>query len=333
MTVSIRDIARHTGLSVGTVSRALKNQEGLTEATRVRVSEAAHAMGYDFSRLKQGKIRRIVFLLHRQHAGDSAAQFFSPVLQGAESACREAGIALSLVTSAPSEPLLEQIRLHQADAIICAGYVEPDILSALRHTNKPMVLLDARQSGFDSVCPDHRLGGFLATRHLIQQGRQRIAMLSGSLAHFSIAERARGFRQALFENKMLADPQLEISLDTMHDLTAGVGNAMDVLMHLPHPPDALFCYNDITALEVLKYCHAHGIKVPAQLAVIGFDDIAPAAQAMPPLSSIGIDKQALGMAGVALLLNHTPSIGSPERAVTEHIEPVRLIVRESSCDD
>ena len=303
MTVSIRDIARHTGLSVGTVSRALKNQEGLTEATRVRVSEAAHAMGYDFSRLKQGKIRRIVFLLHRQHAGDSAAQFFSPVLQGAESACREAGIALSLVTSAPSEPLLEQIRLHQADAIICA------------------------------VCPDHRLGGFLATRHLIQQGRQRIAMLSGSLAHFSIAERARGFRQALFENKMLADPQLEISLDTMHDLTAGVGNAMDVLMRLPHPPDALFCYNDITALEVLKYCHAHGIKVPAQLAVIGFDDIAPAVQAMPPLSSIGIDKQALGMAGVALLLSHTPSISSPERAVTERIEPVRLIVRESSCDD
>ncbi len=76
MAVSIRDIASQTGLSVGTVSRALKNQEGLTEATRVRVSEAAHALGYDFSRLKQGKIRRVVFVLHRQHEGESASQFF-----------------------------------------------------------------------------------------------------------------------------------------------------------------------------------------------------------------------------------------------------------------
>jgi len=333
MTVSIRDIARQTGLSVGTVSRALKNQDGLTETTRVRVSKVAHAMGYDFSRLKQGKIRRVVFLLHRQHEGESASQFFSPVLQGAETACRQAGVALSLITSGPTEPLLEQIRLHQADAIICAGYVEPEILTALRHTNKPMVLLDARQAGFHSVCPDHRLGGLLATRHLIQNGRKRIAMISGSLAHFSIAERARGFRQALFDNKMLADPALEINLDDVHDLHASIARAMDYLIHLPQPPDAVFCYNDSTALEVVKYCHQRGIKIPSQLAIIGFDDIQAAAQSIPPLSSIRIDKHALGATGIGMLLHQAPATDSPLLSTNETIQPVTLIVRESTCDD
>ena len=330
MAVSIRDIASQTGLSVGTVSRALKNQEGLTEETRVRVSEAAHALGYDFSRLKQGKIRRVVFVLHRQHEGESASQFFSPVLQGAESACRQAGIALSLMTSGPTEPLLEHIRLHQADAIICAGYVEPEILTALRHTNKPMVLIDARQPGFSSVCPDHRLGGLLATRHLIQSGRKRIAMISGSLAHFSIAERARGFRQALFENKMLADPALEVCLNDVHAFEQSVAAAMEFLRSLPQPADAVFCYNDSTAIEVLKYCERHGIKVPYEMAVIGFDDIALAAQAMPPLSSIRVDKQALGSLGIELVLKQTPA---SDTSLTESIQTVTLVVRESSCDD
>ena len=330
MAVNIRDIARQTGLSVGTVSRALKNQEGLTETTRVRVSEAAHALGYDFSRLKQAKIKRIVFLLHRQHESESASHFFLPVMQGDEAACRAARIALSLVTSSPSEPVLEQIRLHQADAIVCAGYFELEILTALRHTNKPMVLLDAIESGFDSVTPDHHLGGWLATRHLIQSGRQRIAMISGSLAHFSIAQRARGFRQALFENKMLADPALEICLDNVQALTISVAAAMDTLMHLPKPPDAVFCYNDSTAIAVLNYCQTHGIKVPHQLAIIGFDDITAAAQATPPLSSIGIDKHALGTAGIELLLNQSMQ---KSMQATKNIHPVTLIVRESSCDD
>ena len=330
MPVSIRDIAHQTGLSVGTVSRALKNQEGLTEATRVRVSEVAHALGYDFSRLKQGRIRRVVFLLHRQHEGESASQFFSPVLQGAEAACRAAGVALSLITSDPSEPLLDQIRVHQADAILCAGFFEPEILTALRHTNKPIVLLDARFSGINSVTPDHRLGGWLATRHLIQSGRKRIAMIGGSLAHFSIAERARGFRQALFENKMLADPALEITIDDVHDLAASVRRALTALMSLSKPPDAVFCYNDSTALAVLKCCNEQGIKVPFQLAVIGFDDIVTAAQAIPPLSSIRIDKQALGVAGINMLLHQTQATSS---SVREVVQPVTLVVRESSSDD
>jgi DNA-binding LacI/PurR family transcriptional regulator len=327
MAVTIRDIARATGLSIGTVSRALKNQAGLTEETRARVSTVARAMAYDFSQLKQGRIRRIAFLLHRQHNTLSSSPFYSPVLHGAEEACRREGVALSFIAVGPAEPVLDQIRLHQPDAILCAGFFEPELLDALRDTGKPLVLVDMHLPGYTSVNPDHRLGGYLATRHLIQQGRKRIAMLSGSLAHYSIQQRAHGFRKALFDARMLANPELEICIPQSADQEQGVRAAMRTLLAMTQRPDAVFCYNDSTALTALHFCLDAGLKIPHDIAIVGFDDISAAAMAIPPLSSVNIDKEALGALGVELLLR------KPGAEVLEKTLSVQLVVRESSTDD
>ena len=120
--VTIRDIAQATGLSSGTISRALKNQAGMTDATRLKVQDAAQRMGYDFSQLRKVRIRRIAFLLHSQHNTLASSPFFSPVLHGAEEACRREGIALSFNVVGPAAPVMEQIRLHQPDALLCAGF-------------------------------------------------------------------------------------------------------------------------------------------------------------------------------------------------------------------
>ncbi len=327
MAATIRDIAKATGLSIGTVSRALKNQSGLTEKTRVRVSNAARELGYDLSKLKQGKIRRIAFLLHRQHNTISSSPFFSPVLHGAEEACRREGIALSLVAIGPSEPVMEQIRVHQPDAILCAGYFEPELLNALRHTSKPIALVDYRLRGFTSINPDNRLGGYLATRHLIQCGRKRIAMISGSLAHFSIQERARGYRQALYDARMLADPSLEISIADPAKIEEGVREVMRQLFAMSKPPDALFCYNDSAALAAMHWALEQGMKIPHDLAIVGFDDISAAAKAIPPLTTIHVNKEALGAAGIEMLIHQNGD------EVIDKTVDVRLIVRESSTDD
>lgn len=166
MAVTIRDIARATGYSIGTVSRALKNQDGLTDRTRERICAVAREMGYDFAKLREGDVRRIAFLLHRQHNTKSASPFYLPVLHGAEDACRKRGIALSFVVVGPAEPVLDLVRLHQPDALLCAGFFEPELVAALRDTGKPMVLLDMRLPGYRSVNPDHALGGYLATSTL-----------------------------------------------------------------------------------------------------------------------------------------------------------------------
>lgn len=327
MAVTIRDIARATGYSIGTVSRALKNQDGLTDKTRTRICAMAREMGYDFANLRKGEIRRVAFLLHRQHNTQSASPFYLPVLHGAEAACRQRGIALSFVVVGPAEPVLDLVRLHQPDALMCAGFFEPELVAALRDTGKPLVLLDMRLPGYASVNPDHALGGYLATRHLLKMGRRRIAMLTGPLAHHSILERYRGFRKALFEARMLADPDLEIQLPSIGNPQDNLYAAVDALLAREPRPDALFCYNDSTALVAMRHCLARGLKIPHDIAIVGFDDISAAATAIPPLSSIKIDKDLLGRMGVDLLMQ-TTTPSSLEQTLA-----VQLVVRESSKDD
>lgn len=325
--VTLRGIAEATGLSIGTVSRALKNQVGMTEETRSKVRDAAMRLGYDFGQLKKGRIRRIAFLLHNQHNTLASSPFFSPVLQGAEAACRREGVALSFIAVGPAEPVLAQIRLHQPDAIVCAGFFEPEVLATLQQVGKPIVLVDMHWRGFTSVNPDNMRGGYLATQHLLRCGRKRIAMLSGSLAHYSIQQRNRGFRQALFDAKVHADPNLEVIVPTMGEGDEGVVEAMRSILSLPKPADAVFCYNDSTALTAMKYCLGEGMKIPHDIAIVGFDDIAAAAAAIPPLSTIHVDKEELGKAGIELLL-HKQDEGPSHITV-----PVQMIVRESSYDD
>lgn len=327
MSVTIREIAKATQLSVGTVSRALKNQQGLTETTRAKVQQCARALGYDYGKLKQGRLRRIAFLLHSQHNTLSSSPFYSPVLHGAEEACRRAGLVLSFIAANPTEPVLDQIRLHQTDAILCAGFFEPELLAVLRDTGKPIALIDLQAPGYHSINPDNRLGGYLATKHLIQSGRQRIAMLSGSLAHYSVQERMHGFRKALYDARMLANPALEIAIPAHIDHVQGVKRAMHDLLAMSPRPDAIFCYNDSTAILAMRHCLEAGLKIPHDIAFIGFDDISAAAMHIPPLSTIRVNKEALGAAGVELLL------GPASQSGVQQVAPVELVVRESSWDD
>lgn len=325
--VTLRDIARVAGLSAGTVSRALKNEPGLTEATRQIVLEAARELGYDFCKLRPKRLRRLTFLLHRQHNTASSSPFYSPMLHGAEAACRKEGIVLSFLAVGPADGLIDQIRMHAPDGIICAGFFEPEMLSALRSTGKQLVLIDMKLRGYSSVNPDNMMGGYLATKHLINTGRTRVGFISGSLSHYSIRERARGYRQALFEEGILADPRMEAGLPDGVDLEAGAWEAMEQLLSLPHPPDAVFCYNDSAALVAMRCCLAKGLKVPHDISIVGFDDISTAVLGHRPLTTLRIDKKALGAMGVELLLNGQQ--GEP----VEKIAPVELIVRASTVLD
>lgn len=127
--VRIRDIAEACGVSVGAVSRALKGQPGLREDTRLRIISVAQQQGYDFSRLRAYKIKRVLFLLHRQHNISRALPFYSQLLLGIEDNCRDHGIALSFLSIGPGDAVSEQVMLHQPDALICAGFLSLNYLA------------------------------------------------------------------------------------------------------------------------------------------------------------------------------------------------------------
>ena len=329
--VTVRDLARYAGVSTGTISRALKNEPGLTESTRQMVLAAARELGYDFCKLRRKRIRRLAFLLHRQHNNAASSPFYSSVLHGAEEACRKQGIVLSFMAADPGDSVHDQLRMHAPDAIVCAGFFEPELLGALHASGKPIVLIDMKLRGYSSVNPDNHMGGYLAARHLIGLGRERIAMISGPLSHYSVRERNRGYRQALFEAGMLADPRLDVSLPDGVDLETGTCEAMQALLALPQPPDAVFCYNDAAALVAMRCCLAAGLTVPHDMSIAGFDDIPGALLGHRPLTTLRVNKQELGAMGVELLLR--ASAGQPP-APLEQVAPVELVVRASTvCED
>ncbi len=327
MGTTIRDIAQAANVSIGTVSRALKNQSGLSESTRARVVEVARSLGYDCAQLRP-RIRRLTFLLHRQHNNFAASPFFSHVLHGVENACREHGIVPALLTAGPADDTIQQLRMHAPDAIAVAGFVEPEMLAALVGLQRPLVLIDLWAQGLRSVNIDNLAGAALAMKHLFEMGRRRVAFIGGSLAHFSIAQRALGYRRAFFEAGLLFDPSLEVTIDTGLDPDTGAARAMERLLDATRgaPPDAVFAYNDAAALAAMRVCLARGLRVPEDVAIVGFDDIAGAAHAVPSLSTVAVDKEGLGQRGVELLLEEAP-------AVTEINLPVQLIARGSTTGE
>lgn len=321
---TIRDIAQAAGVSIGTVSRALKNQRGLSDETRRHIRTVARELGYDLARLRAGKAQRLAFLVHRQHSNFAVNPFFGEVMHGVESACRELGMAPTLLSAGPGDPIRDLLRLHEPDAVLVAGYFESEVLAILARMDLPLALIDGWVPGCAAINPDNAGGGYQATRHLLDLGRRRIGYIAGSLAHFSIRERERGYRRALFEAGVLADPDLEALAPPGLDDVQGAAAAMRTLLRRRERPDAVFAYNDSAALMAMRVCQEAGLRIPEDIAFVGFDDIPEASYGALPLTTLRVDKAALGRAGVALLVEG-------ESLPRESTLPVELIVRASSA--
>lgn len=321
--VTIRELAEAAGVSIGTVSRALKGQPGLSEQTRGQVLEVAQQMGYDVGKLRTGKPRRMLFLYSRSIGSLASNPFYSYVLHGAETACREVGVPLSLMSVLAGEDVAGQVRRHECDALLGAGYFDPEAMEAIRRCELPLVLVDHFYPGVRCVNDDNLLGAWLATRHLLEGGAQRVAAIFGPLVHYSVSLRAKGFRRALFEASRLFDPDYEVTLDPVLEYRDAGRDAMRRLLALPQPPDAVFVYNDSTALHAMELCREMGVRVPEDIRFIGYDDIEEAAHSKPSLSTVKMDKEALGHVAARALIEG-------DLAPNEASLPVELVIRESS---
>lgn len=297
---TIRDVARRAGVSTGTVSRALKNQAGLTEETRQQVLRSALELGYDTTNLRPNKLKRVSFLTSRL-SNLTVNPFYSPVLHGVEDACRNEEIVLSYTSLRPGDRAVEIVRRHEADGLLCAGYFEPKLLERIAAIGLPMVLIDHFVPGISSVNIDNVNGAKKAIAHLIATGYKRIAFIGGS-NHYSIQQRLYGFRQALFEAGIPADPTLEMNADPPFS-PSGTEVAMRNLLDRNPRPDSVFVLNDECALWAMQVCLEAGLRIPEDIAFVGFDDIQAASHAHPPLTTVRVDKELLGQRGLELLLS------------------------------
>jgi LacI family transcriptional regulator len=333
---NIREIAERSGVSVATVSRVLNGFTGVSDETRKKVLAAAEELDYAPSAAARALVTRrsllIGVVLLTGDQPEFQHPYFQVVLDGVKNALDREGYDLLLlggdVESSGEDTYVERSRRHRVDGVILmgAGFDNPEV-ERLVGLGLPTVAVDlelqGKRAGF--VSSDNVEGARLAVRHLHECGCRRVATITG-MSHTSPGvERLRGYE---LEIKKLKLPK-QAELVRAGDFYVETGHrGMKELLALAEPPDGVFAASDLSALGAMRAIQEQGLRVPEDVAVVGFDDIQFAALASPPLTTIRQNKVAIGSEAVRALLAMLEDPPAPPPAIRV---PVELVVRGSSC--
>lgn len=330
---SVKEVAKLAGVSLGTVSNVLNRPEVVAEPTRRRVLDAISELGFvrneSARQLRAGRSRAVGLVVL-----DVANPFFTDVARGAESVAEANGFVVMLSNSGEDARRERRHLDHLVEQRVQGVLITPvqsdsGRLEELAARGIPAVLVDrgAGRRNCCSVAVDDVLGGQLAGTHLIERGHRRIAFVGGPLSIDQVAERHRGVTAAV------SAAGGEVQLFGTATLTVSEGRLAGAqLAELPaaERPTAVFCANDLLALGVLQEIVGHGLRVPQDLAIVGYDDIEFAAAAAVPLSSVRQPREELGRTAMELLLDEIGSDRSRHRHRQVVFEP-ELVARESTA--
>jgi DNA-binding LacI/PurR family transcriptional regulator len=306
MPASIHHVAQRAGVSVATVSRSYTVPDAVREATRARVLQAAEALGYQPNRAARGLITG-----RTGNVGvivpDLGNPYFQGVLKGAQARAREADYAVFVADgqeSASEEEALIGAMGKQVDGILlCSSRLDLETLAGLEPV-PAVVLLNRRIGGLSTVTVDSAGGMRQAMAHLAELGHRRCAFLAGPRRSWSNQQRLRGLHAAADA----AGAEIVTIGPVTPQFQGGVDAAEQVLAS---GVTAVLAYNDLVAAGILSRLAALGVEVPAQLSVVGFDDIPLAAMLTPALTTVAAPTIEAGAAAVEALLSRLEQPGAP----------------------
>lgn len=338
MAATLRDVAQLAGVSIRTVSNVVNGYARVAPVTRARVQDAIDQLAYSPNLLarglKQGSSKLLTLVLPELDTPYFAELARSFVMEGGN---RGYGVFFE---QSNGQPNLERDSILRADQ---SGMFDGLIVSPLRLSGdeikklapkRPLVMLgEEPQTHFDHVLIDNQAAARAATEHLISRGARRIAAIGAPSAnaadrthvHATNTLRFDGYRQALREAGLPEDPSLLVPV-TNFRRRAGF-DAMDQLLARSSAPDAAFCFADPLAIGAMTAAHRRGLKVPDDLAVVGFDNVEDGRFGLVPLSTIAPDKDWIARTALDLLLER---IAEPDLPTRQLLGPWELIVRESS---
>ena len=300
-----RDVAEHAGVSVSTVSRVLSNAGGISESVQRRVLAAAAELGYESSETKRTSALQNVSLLTSLHLTPSLDPFHADVLNGVEMACSEEGVHLSYATfnngSSNADMVLHRLRQNPVDGLLLLSLDDPTLIEQIRALNLPMVMIniDNREVSEDTFLPDNYQGALLAMHYLIDCGHRRIMHITWPMRS-TLRRRTEVYRAALEEAGIPYDPHLVVETEINAEETYRV--MTDRLAQEELDYTAVFCANDLSAMGFMRAAQEIGLRIPRDVSVIGFDDIAAAAFLSPPLTTIRIESGELGALALRRLI-------------------------------
>jgi LacI family transcriptional regulator len=325
---TIHDVAARAGVSVATVSRVINGKELVREETSRQVRAAAKSLRY-----VPNVAARSLSIRRSQTIGivlpDVHGEFFSEVIRGIDLAARAEGYHI-LVSGSHSDPaeMLEVVATMRGrvDGLVVMA---PDVtlapLDELRARDMPVVLLNSSAANGDAITIDNYGGACAMMRHLHDLGHTRIAFIRGPKQNADARERLRGYRHCMRGMGALTARALECDGDFTEESGFAAGRA---LSELASRPTAVFAANDSMAVGVLASLAKAGIKVPAGMSVVGFDDIPIARYVNPPLTTMRVDIAELGRRAFGLLLE---GISRPAVRDPRHDRVATTLVVRDSC--
>jgi LacI family transcriptional regulator len=326
----MKDVAARAGVSLGTVSNVLNRPHQVSEHTRQMVLKAIAELGFvpnDSARQLAGAASRtIAFVVF-----DMTNPFFTDVAQGAQAAAEEGGLSLYLCNSGENAgrqnaylDLLEQQRVE--GVLITPVDARDRRLQSLHDRGTPVVVVArGRDLGYSAVAVDDILGGELAVTHLLDTGHRHIGFVGRAQDFQHVADRLAGAQRAIARSD--AEPLTVLETDRT-DVAEG-RRAGERLAGIPaaRRPTAVFCANDLLALGLLQQVVRLGLRVPEDVAIVGYDDIEFAQAATVPLTTVSQPRERLGRTAVQLLLEQRRAADPQPRQVV--FEP-ELVVRDST---
>jgi DNA-binding LacI/PurR family transcriptional regulator len=297
------DIAARLGVSVSTVSRALANEVGISETVRRDIQKMARAIGYKSKHVSAvAADRRAVALVPLGGATSGMSNFYFGIIEGMKAAAEEAGLALELRLINESQVTLDLVERHLAQAgasgVLLAGIDAWDELIAwCRERDVAAVLVNGTDPlmRINSVSPSNFYGAYRATMRLIEAGHRRILHYT-HVARPTILERRRGFEAAIAatpgaEGIVVGTDKYRVA-EVRADIVAGRYGAT-----------ALFCWNDLAAIEIIEGLHGGSSnRLPEKFSIVGFDDLPIVAMTSPRLATMRVDREGIGRGAVRLLI-------------------------------
>ncbi|MEW6228219.1 MAG: LacI family DNA-binding transcriptional regulator [Bacillota bacterium] len=327
---TMKDVARVVGVNESTVSRALNNHPYVHPDTRERVLEAARRLNY-----RPNTIARSLATSRSYVVGlvisNIANLFFAEVTKGIEEVADANGYSVILCDTARNVAkelkYLDLLASRQADGIIfMSGRLPPDVVAAIKHVKCPVVTIsrDGARHGIPTVRINNRAEAARATRYLINLGHRRIGFISGQLDDTeSGLPRLEGYRAALEESGIQFDPGIVQEGDFR--MESGMRACVKIMEAQPRPT-AIFAANDEMAIGAMKTLAQQGLKVPGDVAVVGFDNTAFATVVTPPLTTVAQPLRMLGTSAMEMLLK---LIAGQNPTDIETVLGCQLVVRGS----
>ena len=332
MPVTLRELAARAKVHPSTISRVANNDPGLrvATATRARIEALLRETDYQPNGIARGlKLRQTNVLA--VVIPDVTNPFFAALFRGVEDAASPRGFNVLLCNTDGSPDRqrshLQSLEAHRVDGVILASsYLKDPAVRHLRKQRVPYVLVNRfSDDGEDPfVGADDLLGGQAATAHLLQLGHRRIGHLAGQATVSTGVLRRRGYNLALAAADVPADPRLVVEAGYTEE---GGALAARRLLSLAEPPTALFAVTDMTALGAISAAQRLGLRIPEDVAIVGYNDIPLAGRISPSLTTMHVPIHEFGSVAVGLLLEQ---IESDEPALRRVRFAPDLVIREST---